>query len=274
MVNKSNRLVIALTILIGLSGLLSNAVAREDVVIILENGARIPARINRISGGFVEIDSKDKSKAYEYGERLSIGEIKGIETSDGEVFSVKHYQEFIAGETHTSAPIIKKAPRRVRQVKLPEKRRVETLRSNDGNLAEIADSIIESGLAPAYLQYLNESGRLSSSEAEMKALIENSPEWIEKVEDLKYVDRIVHKAFSRVYRYQPEDLQSQLDLRFDEDKKMDYLDLMQQLRDRLGSRVSKRDFRDLVDIFGKGGARAIKDIIENYGAWKNVISAS
>ncbi|RMF61802.1 MAG: hypothetical protein D6743_13090, partial [Calditrichaeota bacterium] len=139
-------------------------------------------------------------------------------------------------------------------------------------LDDVARSLIDAGLAPDYLSYLHHkgerAGKLSAAEQELLELIESDPKWKETLDDLNYIDRVARKALSRAYLYNPEELRTKLNLKFDPDLDMDYLDLMEQLHRSLGDKVKMNDFRTMVDVLGEGGARAVKEILESYRAWK------
>ncbi len=61
-------------------------------------------------------------------------------------------------------------------------------------------------------------------------------------------------------------------LKFDEYKKLDYYDLMEQLHLKLGDRASLNMLRVLNDVFGESGGKAIMDINENYTAWQQMLN--
>jgi hypothetical protein len=137
---------------------------------------------------------------------------------------------------------------------------------------ELVGTIIEAGLAPDLLNYLNEkSGRgeaLSAAEAGVVERIQNSSKWQEKIDDVKYLDRVSYKALERAYLYNPDDLQNKLSLKFDRDAEMNFNDLMDQLHRRMGSDIRISDFRVLVELFEESGGRAVKDLLENYDTWE------
>lgn len=247
--------------------------AKEDAVIILQSGERIAAKITEISDQIIRFEAKNKQQAFKYGTEIGVGEIKGIETSEGEVLSVEHYQAYRENRSYHAKP--ERSRPRVERVETPDTRvqapkvRERQTVASQGQLQEFVDSLMEAGLASAYLGYLNTSGKsLSRTEVEIKRIIENSPEWRDKLDELRYIDEIAFESLSRAFYYKPDELKSELNLNFDEDAKMNFPDLMAQLHDRLGSRVSQSDFSTLVEIVGKGGARAIRDILKNYSSWK------
>lgn len=129
-------------------------------------------------------------------------------------------------------------------------------------------SLLDAGLAPTYMLYLDKKSRagvpLDETEAQMKDLIERNPKWHEMREDLEYLNRTAEKALSRAYLYNPEDLQTKLSLKFNPDSDMDYDDLIGQLHLSMGEDVKMRDYRKLVDVFGDSGGRALKELLENY----------
>ncbi|MFQ5864855.1 MAG: hypothetical protein ACE5IW_06445 [bacterium] len=143
-------------------------------------------------------------------------------------------------------------------------------------LEEAVESLIEAGLAPSYLSYLSKKSRLgeglNSTETTLLKIIENNPKWLEKLEDLKYLNQVAQKALSRAYLYDPDELSTKLGLLFDQDLDMDLLDLMEQLHRKFGGEVNMGEFRMLVDVLGESGGRAIKEILVNYDAWQFVLS--
>lgn len=247
--------------------------ARGDAVIILRNGERIAATILDISSQSIRFEAKNDQQAFRYGAEIGIGEVKGIETPEGEILSVEHYQAYLENRSDHAKP--NNVPQRQRVEPTPAPRtepppaRQRPISSNDRQVEEFVNSLLEAGLASEYLNYLNTSGKnLNRTEVEIKRMIEKSPEWRDKLDDLRYIDKIAFEALSRAYYYKPDELKSSLNLRFDEETKMNFPDLMAQLYERLGAHVSQSDFNALVDVFGTGGARAIRDIMKDYSSWK------
>ena len=140
----------------------------------------------------------------------------------------------------------------------------------------VAESLIEAGLAPEYLSYLNSKTKLGESlttiETTLLQKIERNPRWQEELDGLGYLTRIAQKSLSRAYLYNPEELKEKLSLQFDADLDMDFFDLMKQLHRKIGEDVKMGDFRILVDVLGETGARAIKEILEGYSSWHFVLS--
>jgi hypothetical protein len=136
---------------------------------------------------------------------------------------------------------------------------------------DLVNTLIAAGLAPALLNYLHQkAGRgetLTAVEASLSERIQNNPQWQERLDDIRYLDRVSYKALERAYIYNPDELQNQLGLKFDRDAEMDFSDLMDQLHRRMGGNVRIGDFRILVDLFDEGGARAVKELLENYATW-------
>jgi hypothetical protein len=145
--------------------------------------------------------------------------------------------------------------------------------AGDDELQSFVESILAAGLAPQYLSYLENERNLSSSERRIKRMIESSPDWKDKIEDLEYIDRTAKKALSRAYLYNPDELKSELDLRFDEAESMDYVALMDQLHRHYGSNMRSSDFRTLADVVGESGARSIRAILRDYMIWRYYVNA-
>lgn len=145
-------------------------------------------------------------------------------------------------------------------------------------LGEVAASMLDADLAARYLNYLHkkqQSGEpLTAAEKGLQRLIENDTRWKEKVDDLNYIDRAVRNALSRAYLYNPEELSSKLNLKFDANLEMDYSDLMTQLHRSLGEDVNMTDFRTMVEVLGESGARAVKELLKNYSTWRFVVQNS
>jgi hypothetical protein len=143
-------------------------------------------------------------------------------------------------------------------------------------IEEAVESIIEAGLAPSYLNYLNNKinlgEELNSTEKTILKLIKNNPKWQEKSEDLKYLNRTAQKALYRAYIYNPDELSTKLGLIFDQNLDMDFLELMEQLHRKFGENVDMGEYRLLLDVLGESGGLAMKEILTNYDAWQFVIS--
>ncbi len=139
------------------------------------------------------------------------------------------------------------------------------------DLPNLAKSLAQAGVADGYLTYLNsredQGEELKRSEAQLKELISQQ----EQQRKLRYVDVRARRALSEAFVYNREDLQDRLDLEFSPDVDMDYQDLIAQLHERIGPRVTRREFRVLSDVFGDSGARAIKQILANYSTWQSLV---
>lgn len=96
--------------------------------------------------------------------------------------------------------------------------------------------------------------------------------WQKKLEELHYSDAKAQRAFWRAFFNNTESLKTELGLKFDEYKKLDYYDLMEQLHLKLGDRASLNMLRVLNDVFGESGGKAIMDINENYTAWQYMLN--
>ncbi len=144
------------------------------------------------------------------------------------------------------------------------------------DLQQAVDSMVDAGLAARYLSYLVSKSRsgfeLSPAEKEMRDLIQASPKWRERVEELNYLNRTAKKIIGRVYLFNPEELQTKLNLKFDQDLEMDYPDLLSQLHRSLGADVKISDYRTLVDVFGESGGRTVKEVLERYSEMEFVLS--
>lgn len=160
-------------------------------------------------------------------------------------------------------------------LKLPQLVQSPVLPAATSDLEAVVESLIESGLAPSYLRYLNQKAAvgqtLTSAEASLLNKIQSNPGWQEKLDDLKYLTRVAQKSLSRAFLYNPEELSEKLKLKFDPDLDLDFLDMMQQIHRRLGEDVKMGDFRLLVGVVGESGANAIKTILENYASWQFVV---
>ncbi|NIR47823.1 hypothetical protein GWO43_05160 [candidate division KSB1 bacterium] len=150
----------------------------------------------------------------------------------------------------------------------------ETNQDKEIQLDAVADSFIEAGLAPSYLTFLNQKRSrgesLTATESTLLRLIEDNPKWQEKIEEIRFIDRKSRKTLERAYLFSPDELSGKLGLEFDKDLDMDYLALMKQLHRKIGEDVKMGDFRVMVEILGEGGARAVKEILENYQTWQFV----
>ncbi len=158
----------------------------------------------------------------------------------------------------------------------PILRNTNSSRRLDQQLDELVDSMVSAGVAPKYLGYLNNKAEkrtgLTTFERKIATLIESHPEWQDQVDDLQYLNRTARKALRRAYRYDPDELERDLDLSFDSDDEMNYVDVMGQLHRKFGEGIRRREFRTLVDVLGESGAGAVKEILENYSTWQFVVS--
>lgn len=202
-----------------------------------------------------ELQSQERSQL----DRIESPEMKGSDVNETEK------QTFSVEQPVVSTPSIKKMESSETVVALPAS-------SGDEQLREVVDSILEAGLAPTYLVYLQNKSQagtaLNTSESQMMNLIETNPKWRENLNELDYINRTAEKALARAYLYNPEDLKDKLNLNFDQNLEMDYFDLLGQLHRSLGEDVKMSDFRKLVDVLDESGAKAIKELLENYSNWQ------
>jgi hypothetical protein len=144
--------------------------------------------------------------------------------------------------------------------------------TSNSNLNEVAKTLFEADLAIPMLNHLSSKRKLTAAEASLLELIENNNEWQDQVDDLLYLNRTAQRALERAFLYSPDDLDTKLGLEFDKNADMDYLNLMAQLHRKLGNDVKMADFRNMLDVFGEGGSRALKELLENYDSWQFVVS--
>lgn len=182
-------------------------------------------------------------------------------------------------ETPADAPTLGIARARAPIEEPPDESRFKSRKPDsrrDEKLQDAVNSMVDAGLATRYLQFLQKKTRagmtLSTAEAEMKALIQSSTRWRENLEDLEFLNRTAMKVMSRVYLFTPEELQTKLNLNFDPDAEMDFQDLMSQLHRSMGEHVRIVDYRKLVDVFGEGGGRTMKEILQRYADLQFVLS--
>jgi hypothetical protein len=140
--------------------------------------------------------------------------------------------------------------------------------ASDEQLRTFVDSIVEAGLAPFYLDYLAEKRNINDTEARVRRMIQRDPEWQDRQEDLAYVDRQARRALDRAFTYNPDQLKSDLGLRFDVSERLDYRDLVEQLHREYGDNLPTRDYDIMADVLGESGARAIRAILRDYNAWR------
>ena len=142
-------------------------------------------------------------------------------------------------------------------------------------IEELVDSFIEADLVAAYLSYLDkkvgQGQSLTPTESILSELIQTHPKWLEKTDAIGYVDKAFRKTLERVYLYNPDGLITKLGLEFDQQSEMDYLNLMEQLHRKIDLNVNTNDFRGLVEVFGEGSARALREILGNYATWQFVV---
>ncbi len=198
-------------------------------------------------------------------EKQAAAETATVETSKAVQPTVPTIEEKASAPTIQPAVVI---PEQVSISTPPANPSASDTDSND----ELVNTLIAADLAPALLNYLHEKSArgetLTVTEATLSERIQSNSKWQEKLDDIKYLDRVSFKAMERAYLYNPDELQNQLGLKFDRDAEMNFADLMDQLHRRTGSAVRMGDFRILADLFDESGARAIKDLLENYETWE------
>ncbi len=160
----------------------------------------------------------------------------------------------------TGAPVNLPQPKPVEKTILEQPKKQE--------LSAAVNSMVNAGLATRYLSYLtvreNRGERLRAAEFEMRALIRASESWRDRMDELAYLNRTAEKVISRVYLFNPEDLQEKLNLNLNPEAELDYPDLLAQIHRGTGDDVRIAHYRKLVDVFGEGGGRTIKELLERY----------
>jgi len=311
----------------------------ETVKIVLNDGAKISAKIIDVGRDQIVFEAKSRRDAYEYGEVLDVLRVRGIQLKDGTFLTVKEFRDYRAGKLSKKKPArnepvrvtnaqqdsqpkhssgdfqyeqLKKKPiaemteneyryflmmkekelqaqaastwpkasapapeHNLPGLQTPALSRMGSSISEPAQVDEFVASFIDAGLAGDYIIYLQrkkQSGQdLSSAESRMLAALQNNPQWLARLDDIRYLNTIAERAFSRAFLYNPDELQTKLSLHFDADVDMDYPDLVQQLHRQTGSKVRVSDYRILIEVFGENGAKAVKALLENYGVWEFAI---
>jgi hypothetical protein len=191
------------------------------------------------------------------------------EMTDNEFEYFKMLKESkLEGESGTtSAPATAPAPRLQPQVPVERSSQNATAGSS---LSDVAKSLVDAGLAPAYVDFLNKKQQKTTAERQLQDSILRNPAWQDLVSDLDYINASARRALGRAFLYNPEDLRSKLGLRLDSGDSMNYEDLVGQLHTHFGPVPSEIDKELFVDVFGEGGGRSIAAIIENYAAWQHL----
>ncbi len=181
-------------------------------------------------------------------------------------------EQKIKNESSTSQPEVQKI--NAVEQKTPENSNQEL---SEKQIEQISEALIDAGIATDFLRYIKIKNiynqEVTDIELTLQQKIENNPRWQETLDNLKYITRVAKKTLARAYLYNPEELQSKLKLQFDPDLDMNFMDLVEQLHLRIGEDVKMRDFRLLVEVLGENGARAVKDLLENYSAWKYLVAS-
>ena len=276
----------------------------ESVTLLLKNNDKIKVEALDIQNDKAAFSSKDKKKAYEYGETIDVERIKGIRLEDGSILAVSEYQDYIKtgqiGGEKMQTSSAKRTALDFHYEQIKDKRISEMtdnefkyfllikekgidvkpmaiesdgfVTTNSHELNDVANSLTKAGAASIYWDYLNErarlGGNLTLAESELLDLLT----WQKKLEELHYSDAKAQRAFWRAFFNNTESLKTELGLKFDEYKKLDYYDLMEQLHLKLGDRASLNMLRVLNDVFGESGGKAIMDINENYTAWQQMLN--
>lgn len=181
-------------------------------------------------------------------------------------------EQKIKNESSTSQPEFQKI--NAVEQKTPENSNQEL---SEKQIEQISEALIDAGIATDFLRYIKIKNtynqEVTDIELTLQKKIENNPRWQETLDNLKYITMVAKKTLARAYLYNPEELQSKLKLQFDPDLDMNFMDLVEQLHLRIGEDVKMRDFRLLVEVLGENGARAVKDLLENYSAWKYLVAS-
>jgi len=265
----------------------------ESITILLKNNDRIKVEALDVQNDKVIFSSKDKKKAYEYGETIDVGRIEGIRLEDGSILSVSEYQDYIEtgqiDDEKMRTSLAKGTALDFQYAQIKDKRISEMsdnefkyflmikekgldVKPDNLRLNDVANSLAKAGAASTYWDYLNGrarlGGKLTLAESELLDLLT----WQKKQEELHYSDVKAQRAFWRAFFNNTESLKTELGLKFDEYKKLDYYDLMAQLHLKLGDRASLNMLRVLNDVFGESGGKAIMDIYVNYTAWQQMLN--
>ncbi len=135
------------------------------------------------------------------------------------------------------------------------------------DLSQVVNSMVEAGLTARYLSYLEAravAGDLSATESRLAKLLRKNPRWQDQIDELAFLNRTAEKALGRVFLFDPGALQSKLNLDVNPDVEMQYGDLLRQLHLALGSDVSMKNYRLLIEVFGEDAGAAVKEVLEHY----------
>lgn len=255
----------------------------ETVTIALQDRTKIKCRILDVDESKVTFQALDREMGYRYGESVPVYWVRYIELADGSRLSPQEYLRFIeeGGRRAVEEAEVEKGEREpeaeegqpVTAQKPPAEESATGEKSAEKAVyQELAELVLEAGLGGTILLTHDEKDQaISEHQRQFLAAIANSPRWQEKKEDLVYLSRLAKRSLFRVYLYSPRDLQQKLDLSFDPDEDMNFLDLMRQLHNKLGERIRMAEFRTMVEVVGEKGAKAIRDILANYGDWLYVV---
>jgi len=118
---------------------------------------------------------------------------------------------------------------------------------------------------------LQQSGAiLSSQQQEFIRRLENSGEWREFKVSLEQSRQEANTAMEEVYLTNPEAMSGELGLVFNANENLQFNQIMDQLYDKIGPQVDMGEYRQLVQIFGQTGGKALKKLIEYFEDWQFV----
>ena len=76
----------------------SNIKKEDQVTILLKDGTKIKAQVTDISNRTIAFEAIDRKKAYDYGEVIQLGLVRGIRMPNSEILSVKEYDAIRKGD--------------------------------------------------------------------------------------------------------------------------------------------------------------------------------
>jgi len=143
--------------------------------------------------------------------------------------------------------------------------------------SEISQLILEAGLAGALLSEGTERRQkglhLTPNQEQLLADLEQSPQWQNYEEKLKLWSHRAEKALERCFLENPDDLKNKLELAFDANEPMNFHALMHQLHTKTEYGSEANDYRNLIDVVGETGAKAIINILSNFNDWRYVFES-
>jgi len=270
--------------------------AQEAVVtLILNSGEEIQCRVVDIWKNEIYFEATTPDAVYRFGDRVSVDNVASVKLKDGRVLSVGEYADYREGrrpaaavsKPATPAPpparaevktgvrlsptVLQNAPAKTESrigLRMPEAPRPGG-QAIDLEVGQLADLLAEMGVAGRVLYETSQGAlanrTLTESQQRLVEALKQSEIWQRRKMDFREANQQAFTAFNTQYGREPDFLRAQFDFE-PRDGSTAFLEFVQYLHMTAAANV-EREWQKVEQLFGRRGAAALADILNNYDDW-------